>query len=48
MMMFFHISTVIKDSNLEYGFLWRRSSLGGSVAKANEAKVSMIKLTHNI
>lgn len=46
--MFFHISTVIKDSNLEYGFLLRRSSLGGSVAKAKDAKVSMIKLTHNI
>lgn len=26
----------------------RRSSLGGSVARAREARVSMIKLTHNI
>ncbi|RNA01098.1 hypothetical protein BpHYR1_022366 [Brachionus plicatilis] len=33
---------------LPYGFLLNKSSVGGSVAKANEAKVSMIKLTHNI
>jgi hypothetical protein len=47
-MIFFHISAVINDSNLEYGFLNNSSSFGGSVAKANEAKVSMIRLTHNI
>ncbi len=47
-MMFLHISTVINDSNREYGFLFNRSSLGGSVANANDAKVSMIKFTHNI
>jgi len=47
-MIFFHISAVINDSNLEYGFLNNSSSFGGSVAKANEARVSMIRLTHNI
>lgn len=47
-MMFFHIVAVIKLSYLEYGFLFKSSSDGGSVAKANEAKVSIIKLTHNI
>ncbi len=46
--MFFHILAVIKFSNLEYGFLFNKSSLGGYVAKASEAKVSMIRLTHNI
>lgn len=45
---FFHISAVIKDSKREYGFLFNKSSLGGYVAKARDAKVSMIKLTHNI
>lgn len=46
--MFFHISAVINDSNREYGFLKSSSSLGGSVAKASEAKVSIIKLTQSI
>lgn len=45
---FFHIFAVIKLSYLEIGFLFKSSSLGGSVAKANEARVSMIRLTHNI
>lgn len=45
---FFHISAVIKLSNLEYGFLSNSSSDGGSVARANEANVSMIKLIQSI
>ena len=47
-MMFLHITAVISPSYFEIGFLFKSSSLGGSVAKASEAKVSMIKLTHNI
>ena len=47
-MMFLHMVAVIRLSYLEYGFLLRSSSLGGSVAKSNEAKVSIIRLTHNI
>lgn len=43
-----HISIVIRPSNREYGFLCKSYSLGGSVAKANAARVSMIKFTHNI
>lgn len=31
-----------------YGFLSSRASVGGSVARASEAKVSMMRLTHNI
>ena len=46
--MFFHMFGVMRFSNLEYGFLLRRSSPGGSVARASEARVSMIRLTHNI
>ena len=46
--MFFHMFGVIRCSYLEYGFLFKRSSLGGSVAKARDARVSMIRLTHNI
>lgn len=45
---FFHIPAVIKLSFLEYGFLFKSSSVGGSVARAREARVSMIRLTHNI
>lgn len=33
---------------LPYGFLSNRASVGGSVARASEAKVSIIRLTHNI
>ena len=29
----------------EWGFLWSNASVGGSVAKANEANVSIIRLT---
>jgi hypothetical protein len=45
---FFHMFAVIKDSFLETGFLVKSSSVGGSVAKAREARVSIIRLTHNI
>lgn len=31
-----------------YGFLLNRDSVGGSVARARDAKVSMIRFTHNI
>ena len=31
-----------------YGFLSRRSGVGGSVARANEANVSMTRFTHKI
>ncbi len=31
-----------------YGFLFNKDSDGGSVAKANEANVSMTRFTHNI
>jgi len=34
--------------SLVYGFSSKRSSEGGSVARANAAKVSMIKLTQSI
>ena len=46
--MFFHMFAVIKLSFLEYGFLVNNSSVGGSVAKARDASVSMIKLTQSI
>jgi hypothetical protein len=46
--MFLHIEAVIKPSYLEYGFLRRSYSEGGSVAKAREARLSIIKLIHNI
>ena len=35
-------------ASLLYGFLFKSSLLGFSVAKAKEAKESIIKLTHNI
>ena len=41
----FHILNVIIEAPLASGFLLRSSSVGGSVASANAAKVSMIKLT---
>lgn len=47
-MIFLHIYAVIKPSNREYGLLCKSSSLGGSVARARAAKVSIIRLTHNI
>ncbi len=38
---------VIIYSSLEWGFLFNNFSVGGSVAKAKEARVSIIKLTLN-
>jgi hypothetical protein len=39
------ITFVIIYSSLECGFLYNNFSVGGSVAKAKEARVSIIKLT---
>lgn len=42
---------MVLDTNafvLPYGLRSSNSSVGSSVAKARDAKVSMIKLTHNI
>ena len=44
-MMCFHINFETIDSVLFCGLLKSRLSLGSSVARANEAKLSMIKLT---
>lgn len=38
----------MRGLSLPYGFRSRSDSVGGSVAKASEANVSMIKFTHNI
>lgn len=46
--MFFIMVRDIRGLFLPYGFLSNRASVGGSVAKASEAKVSIIRLTHNI
>jgi len=43
--MCFTIFCEIMYSFFLYGGLWRRSSLGSSVARAKEASESMIKLT---
>ena len=45
---FFIIVLEISGFVRPYGFLNRRSGVGISVARANEANVSIIKLTHNI
>lgn len=46
--MFFVIVLEIRGLLRPYGFLFSRDSLGGSVARAREANVSIIKFTHNI
>ncbi len=46
--MFLHIEREIMLSYFPWGCLYRRLSLGGSVARARDAKVSMIRFTHNI
>lgn len=46
--MFLHITGVIIDSSLGYGYLSKISSGGASVARARAAKVSMIRLTQSI
>ena len=42
------IFLVIIDSYRLYGFALSRASVGGSVASANDAKESIIKLTQSI
>jgi hypothetical protein len=46
--MFLHMTAVTILSDLEYGLSRRRVSLGGSVARAKAAQVSMIRLTQSI
>lgn len=46
--MFFIMVRDMRGLFLPYGFLSNRASVGGSVARASEAKVSIIRLTHNI
>lgn len=46
-MIIFHIVTVISGADLGSGLRWRIECVGGSVAKARAAKVSMIKLTQS-
>lgn len=46
--MFFIIVREMRGLLRPYGFLSSRASVGGSVARASDAKVSMIKLTHSI
>lgn len=46
--MFFIMVRDIRGLFLPYGFLSNKASVGGSVAKASEAKVSIMRLTHNI
>ena len=43
-----NIFLVIIDSYRLYGLALSRASVGGSVARANDAKESIIKLTHSI
>lgn len=46
-MIIFHMVTVIRGADLRSGFRSKIFSVGGSVASANAAKVSMIRFTHN-
>ena len=46
-MIFLHIGLVMKFAPLATGGLFRSPSLGGSVARANAPRVSMIKLTQS-
>jgi hypothetical protein len=46
--MFLIITEVKIASFLEYGLSFSNASLGGSVANARAAKVSIIRFTHNI
>lgn len=45
---FFIIVREMRGLLRPYGFLSSRASVGGSVASASEANVSMMRLTHNI
>ena len=47
-MIFLHIELVIIGASLFYGFLNKIWLIGGSVAKARAAKVSIIRLTQSI
>lgn len=46
--MFFIMVREMRGLLRPYGLLSSRASVGGSVARASEAKVSMMRLTHNI
>jgi hypothetical protein len=46
-MIIFHMLNVIKRADLESGFLSRMLGLGGSVARARAANVSIIRLTQS-
>ena len=46
--MFFVMVLEMRGLLRPYGFLFNRDSVGGSVARARDAKVSMIRFTHNI
>ena len=46
--MYSHMWRDMRDFVRPYGFRFRRSSVGFSVASAREANVSMIRLTHSI
>lgn len=45
-MIIFHIVRVIKGADFGSGFRFRMLGIGGSVARARAARVSMIRLTH--
>merc|ERR1719233_450933 len=47
-MMFLSMVLEMRGFVRPYGFLFKRSGVGGSVAKAKDAKVSIMRLTHNI
>ena len=47
-MMFLHMTGVMIDSCLEYGYIVKRLMFGSSVARAKAAKVSISKLTQSI
>ena len=46
--MFLHMTGVMICSSLELGFSFKSSCLGGSVARAKAAKVSIIRFTQSI
>lgn len=46
--MFFVMVLEIRGLLRPYGFLFSSDSVGGSVARASDANVSMIRFTHNI
>lgn len=46
--MFFVMVLEMRGLLRPYGLLFSKDSVGGSVARARDAKVSMIRFTHNI